>query len=55
MRCVECDCHKEILGTHFCISKKRRKDVRISKEDVVKDLPCEYAEKKKEVENNVDE
>ena len=47
MRCVDCELHNCVVGTHFCNYKGksgRRKPRRISEEDAYKDVPCEYVE-----------
>lgn len=47
MRCVDCELHDCVVGTHFCNYKGisgRRKPRRVSEEDAYKDVPCEYVE-----------
>ena len=47
MRCVDCEQHDYVVGTHYCNHKGksgRRKPRRISEEDAYKDVPCEYVE-----------
>ena len=47
MRCVDCELHDYIVGTHFCNYKGksgRRRPRRVSEEDAYKDVPCEYVE-----------
>ena len=49
MRCVDCEQHDYVIGTHFCNYKGksgRRKPRRIREEDAYKDVPCEYIEEK---------
>ena len=44
MKCVDCELHDYIVGTHFCNYKGksgRRRPRRISEEDAHKDVPCE--------------
>ena len=48
MRCVDCEQHECVCGTHFCNYKSgRRKPRRISEEDAHKDVPCEFVEEMK--------
>ena len=50
MRCVDCEQHDYVVGTHFCNYKGksgRRKPRRISEEDAYKDVPCEFVEEMK--------
>ena len=50
MRCVDCELHDCVVGTHFCNYKGKsgkRKPRRISEEDAHKDVPCEYVEELK--------
>ena len=54
MRCVDCELHDYIVGTHFCNYKGksgRRKPRRIGEEDAHKDVPCEFVEEIKGVDN----
>ena len=47
MRCVDCEQHDCVCGTHFCNYKGksgRRKPRRIGEEDAHKDVPCEFVE-----------
>ena len=57
MRCVDCELHDYVVGTHFCNYKGksgRRRPRRVSEEDAYKDVPCEYVGEPKgaEDENN---
>lgn len=50
MRCVDCELHDCIVGTHFCNYRGksgRRRPRRVSEEDAHKDVPCEYVEEVK--------
>ena len=50
MKCVDCELHNCVAGTHFCNYKGksgRRRPRRISEEDAHKDVPCEYVEEQK--------
>ena len=50
MRCVDCELHDCVVGTHFCNYKGksgRRRPRRVSEEDAHKDVPCEYVEEVK--------
>lgn len=40
MRCVDCEKHSEVCGTHFCDARKKSR--RISEEDAHKDVPCKW-------------
>ena len=54
MRCVDCELHDCVVGTHFCNYKGksgRRKPRRISEEDAHKDVPCEFVEGAKGVDD----
>ena len=50
MRCVDCELHDCVVGTHFCNYKGksgRRKPRRISEEDAHKDVSCEFVEERR--------
>ena len=54
MKCVDCELHDCVVGTHFCNYKGKsgkRKPRRISEEDAYKDVPCEYVEEVKGADN----
>ena len=57
MKCVDCELHDCVVGTHFCNYKGksgRRRPKRISEEDAHKDVPCEYIEGAKGADDEID-
>ena len=45
MRCVDCEKHSYVVGTHFCDATKKSK--RISEVDAYKDVPCRHIKEPK--------
>lgn len=50
MRCVDCELHDCVVGTHWCNYRGksgRRKPRWVSEEDAYKDVPCAYVDEVK--------
>lgn len=49
MTCYECKYHSIVCGTYFCDSRNRkRKTVRIDKDDAERDIDCLWADRVEE-------